>query len=97
DHPGNGYRGSAGDLDWAIAHHKQGIVEETGFSSIGGRGSRLQTELTYWRRRGATAFLLDAFIARGLSDPGDGDKLLGFDAIWHTDYSQLAAFVHNAT
>ena len=95
-HPGNGYRGSVIDVDWAVAHGKRAIVEETGISATDNRAARFETELRYWRGQGASAFLLDGFIAKGLPDDGSGDKQLGFDAIWHTDYDQVAAMLRRA-
>ncbi len=96
-HPGNGYRGSVVDVAWAIAHGRKAIVEETGISAWDDRADRYGTELEYWRSRGVSAFLLDGFIAKGLEDNGNGDTTLGFDALWHTDYDRLAAFVERSS
>ena len=95
-HPGNGYRGSAVDIQWALAHGRKGIVEETGFSSTADRTSELQTELDYWWQMGVSAFLVDSFIARGMPDNGQGDRLLGVDTVWHTDYESIGQALRSA-
>lgn len=96
-HPGNGYRGSAGDVDWALAHGRKAIVEETGFAGTNDRTARYQHELDYWRTKGVSAFIVDGFIAKGLPDNGQGDTSLGFDTIWHTDYDGIAGLLRAAS
>ncbi|HLY66052.1 MAG TPA: hypothetical protein VKU60_11010, partial [Chloroflexota bacterium] len=94
-HPGNGYRESAIDVDWAMSHGKKAIVEENGVSAFDDRTERFRGEMDFWRSKGVSAYLLDGFIAKGLPDTGDGDTVLGFDALWHTDYDQLARLLRS--
>lgn len=94
-HPGNGYRASAMDVDWALKHGKKAIVEEIGFSGSANRVGLFKREFQFWRLKGVSAVLLDGFIAKGLPDTGGGEKELGFDSIWHSDYDGLAAMVQS--
>ncbi len=92
-HPGNGYRKSVVDVQWALAHNKKAIVEETGISDKTNRAQRFQHEMSYWHDQGVTAILFDGFIAKGLGDNGDGDQTLGLDSIWHQDYREVSALL----
>lgn len=94
-HPGNGYRGSGVDVDWAVAHGRKAIVEETGFAGFDNRTERYAKEIDHWWHRGASAFILDGFVGKGLPDNGNADNSLGFDTIWHTDYAGLAGLIQS--
>lgn len=95
-HPGNGYRGSGIDVDWAVAHGRKAIVEETGFAGFDDRTARYAQEIDHWWRRGVSAFILDGFVGKGLPDNGNADNSLGFDTIWHAaDYDGLAGLVRS--
>lgn len=90
-HSYNGDRSGSVDVDWALSHNKIAIVEEFGVSGTSDRSSKVQAELDFWKSKKAVAVLQWGFLAKGLGDNGDGDKDLGMDNIWHTDYDNLAA------
>jgi len=92
-HPGNGYRGSSRDVDWALSHGRKAIVEETGYGARDDRTEHYRDEIEFWWQRGVSAFLIDGFVGKGLADNGNGDSQLGFDTIWHTDYDGLSSLV----
>lgn len=96
-HPGNGYRTSGKDLDWALAHGRKAIVEETGYGSTANRAADYQREIGYWWMKGAAAFLVDGFVAKGLPDNGNGDSSLGMDTVWHTDYDDLTGVLSSVS
>ena len=90
-HVFDGARPGEADVDWAVANSKKAIVEEVGFGGTWDRSSSMDAEVNFWRNKGVGAFLQWGFIAKGLSDNGNGDTNFGMDTIWHTDYDKLVA------
>ncbi len=89
-HTYNGDRSGVVDVEWAVANNKKALIEEAGFSGTGDRTNNLKTQIDFWKNKGATAFLQWGFIAKNLADNGNGDRDLGMDNIWHTDYEELS-------
>lgn len=94
-HVYNGSRFGAEDIDWATSHNKQSLIEEIGYSGTGDRSGNMNTELSFWKSKGAGGVLQWGLIAKGLGDNGNGDKDVGMDSIWHTDYDALAGVFQN--
>ncbi|HEU0167626.1 MAG TPA: hypothetical protein VFS62_07600 [Chloroflexota bacterium] len=90
-----GGREGVPDIQWAAANGKLPFVEEIGMPGTGDRSASYASEIAYWRSLGARAFMQWGFIARRLSDNGDGDGSGGMDTIWHTDYEQLVRVFQN--
>lgn len=89
-HPYNGDRAGDEDVAYAIAHGKTVIAEELGFSGTNNRILNYTDELTHWKNLGVNAVMQWGFIAKQVNrDNGDGDKILGMDTLWHTDYDLL--------
>lgn len=84
----NGNHDGEKDVAWAKRNNKISLIEEAGFSG-NSREVKYQNEINYWKTKGASAFLQWGFIAKGLSDNGDGDKKYGMDNLWHNDYDGL--------
>ena len=90
-HNYNGSRDGLSDMSWGLSNGKVVISEEMGFEGTGDRSSLVRQELDFWKSQGVKAVLQWGFLAKGLNDNGNGDRILGMDTIWHTDYDQLAA------
>lgn len=88
-HNYDGSRAGWEDVVWAVGNNKRVIDEETGFSGGGDRSDAFRQAADYWKNQGVTAILQWGFIAKNLSDNGNGDRIYGMDNIWHTDYDQL--------
>lgn len=87
------------DASWAVANGKKAVIEEVGYSGTGDRSGSMRSEMDFWKAQGVTTFLQWGFIAQGLADNGNGDRDVGMDAIWHTDYNALftlyASYAYN--
>lgn len=81
----------ADDAAWARSNGKRIVVGEIAFGRTDDRSGDMRSEIDYWRDQGAQVILQWGFIAGGLGDNGNGDRIYGMDAIWHSDYDQLAA------
>jgi hypothetical protein len=92
------YGGTAGreDLAWAQVNGKRAFIGEYGLGRIDDRSSEVASDVAYWKAAGAEAFLQWGFIAKGLDDNGNGDRLYGMDTIWHVDYDRLASVYEQA-
>ncbi len=88
-HPYNGDRSGLEDVQWSNSNSKEVMIEEFGIGGTSDRSSAVTTELNYWKSQGVSSFLQWGFIAKGLTDSGNGDSIYGMDTIWHTDYDQL--------
>lgn len=89
-HSYNGDHNGSADADWAAANNKKTILEEVGFSGTGDRSLQMKSELGFWQSKKVSLPLQWGFLAKGLTDNGDGDKEVGMDTIWHMDYDNLA-------
>lgn len=89
-HQYNGDRSGLQDVLWANANNKRVLVEEFGLSGTSDRSVKIKDELNYWREQRVSAVLQWGFIAKDLPDNGNGDRDLGMDTIWHTDYDSLS-------
>jgi hypothetical protein len=65
------------------------IVEEAGFSGDGRSGS-VSGDMDKWFGRGASSYMQWGFMATG-SDNGDGDRNVGMDRVFHSDWDALFA------
>lgn len=90
-HAYDGDRSGFLDVEWAKSNSKNVIMEEFGFSGTGDRSAQYKNEIDYWKSLGVSAILQWGFMAKGLSDNGNGDNKYGMDNIWHTDYDVLAS------
>jgi hypothetical protein len=92
------YGGTAGreDLAWAQANGKRAFIGEYGLGRTDDRSGEVASDVAYWKAGGAEAFLQWGFIAKGLGDNGNGDRLYGMDTIWHMDYDGLASVYEQA-
>lgn len=95
-HTYNGDRSGASDVDWAKNNGKQAIIEEFGYSGTGDRSENVRNEINYWKDQGVSSVLQWGFIAKNLSDNGNGDSQYGMDTVWHTDYDALFDVYKNA-
>lgn len=90
-HMYNGDRAGTTDAEWAVSRGKVVINEEVGFSGSHDRTQQMRDEIDFWKSRGVAAILQWGFIARDLGDNGFGDRDVGMDTLWHTDYDSLFA------
>jgi hypothetical protein len=95
-HAYSGDRSGTADIDWARANGRRVFVGELGIPGTGDRSGAVRTEVDYWKGRGAEALLQWGFMAKGLYDNGNGDRIYGMDTIWHTDYDLLAVVYQQA-
>lgn len=87
-------RSGVEDVEWAVAHSKQAIVEESSFL-IKARANLTRDEINFWRGKGASAYLQWGFLAKELEDNGNGDRVYGMDGLWHlADYDDLFGLYH---
>ncbi len=88
-HQYNSDRSGLADVMWARSNNKKVILEEFGFSGTNDRSASIKKELDFWKGENIAASLQWGFIAKGIADNGNGDRDLGMDNIWHTDYDTL--------
>lgn len=85
------YEGGDDDDETPLAARvgKPLIIEETGFPARrGDRGPLVKDDIAKWMARGAKGYMQWGFMATG-RDIGDGDRDVGMDRIFHSDWQSL--------